>query len=66
METKKFQFLDSVHIDNPEYVLDSERLDYYQTSKTHICMDLQPSLERPTKYIVNEAFMTLKLKEVMV
>lgn len=33
METKKFQFLDSVHIDNPEYILDSERLDYYQASK---------------------------------
>jgi len=33
METKKFQFLDSVHIDNPQYILDSEQLDYYQTSK---------------------------------
>lgn len=33
METKKFQFLDSVHIDNPEYILDSEQLDYYQESK---------------------------------
>lgn len=33
MEIKKFQFLDSVHIDNPEYILDSEQLDYYQTSK---------------------------------
>lgn len=33
METKKFQFLDSVHIDNPEYILDSEQLDYYQSSK---------------------------------
>jgi len=33
METKKFQFLDSVHIDNPEYILDSEQLDYYQVSK---------------------------------
>ncbi|MFS4492373.1 OstA-like protein [Maribacter sp. 2308TA10-17] len=33
METKKFQFLDSVHIKNPQYILDSEQLDYYQTSK---------------------------------
>lgn len=33
MEVKKFQFLDSVHIDNPQYILDSEQLDYYQTSK---------------------------------
>ncbi len=33
MEIKKFQFLDSVHIDNPQYILDSEQLDYYQTSK---------------------------------
>lgn len=33
MEIKKLQFLESVHIDNPEYILDSEQLDYYQTSK---------------------------------
>ncbi|WP_432279871.1 OstA-like protein [Pricia mediterranea] len=33
MELKKLQFLDSVHIDNPEYTVDSERLDYYETSK---------------------------------
>lgn len=33
LEVKKLQFLDSVHIDNPEYILDSERLDYYETSK---------------------------------
>ncbi len=33
MEQKKYQFLDSVHIDNPEYILDSEQLDYYTTSK---------------------------------
>lgn len=33
MELKKYQFLDSVHILNPEYILDSEQLDYYTTSK---------------------------------
>lgn len=33
LEVKKLQFLDSVHIDNPEYILDSERLDYYEASK---------------------------------
>ena len=33
MELKKLQFLDSVHINNPEYTVDSERLDYYETSK---------------------------------
>lgn len=33
METKKYQFLESVHIDNPEYVLDSKQLDYYTSSK---------------------------------
>lgn len=33
MELNKYQFLDSVHIDNPEYILDSEKLDYYTTSK---------------------------------
>ncbi len=33
MEIKKAQFLDRVHIDNPEFILDSERLDYYTTSK---------------------------------
>lgn len=33
MERKKYQFLDSVHINNPEYVLDSEQLDYYTSSK---------------------------------
>lgn len=32
MEIKKFQFLDSVHIDNPQYILDSKQLDYYTTS----------------------------------
>ena len=33
MEVNKYQFLDSVHIENPEYTLDSEQLDYYTTSK---------------------------------
>lgn len=33
LELKKLQFLDSVHIDNAKYILDSERLDYYRTSK---------------------------------
>ncbi|TLP80650.1 OstA-like protein [Maribacter sp. ACAM166] len=33
MELKKYQFLDSVHIQNPKYTVDSEQLDYYQTSK---------------------------------
>jgi lipopolysaccharide export system protein LptA len=33
MEIKKYQFLDSVFIRNPEYTLESERLDYYTTSK---------------------------------
>ncbi|MEO0526662.1 MAG: OstA-like protein [Bacteroidota bacterium] len=31
--TKKFQFLDSVTIKNPEYDIESEQLDYYTTSK---------------------------------
>lgn len=33
LETKKLQFLDSVHLTNPDYILDSEQLDYYETSK---------------------------------
>jgi lipopolysaccharide export system protein LptA len=33
MELKKYQFLDSVHVQNPEYTLDSEQLDYYTSSK---------------------------------
>ena len=33
LETKKLQFLDSVHLINPDYILDSEQLDYYETSK---------------------------------
>ncbi|WP_394331952.1 OstA-like protein [Maribacter antarcticus] len=33
MERKKYRFLDSVHINNPEYILDSEQLDYYTSSK---------------------------------
>lgn len=33
LKTKKYQFLDSVFIRNPEYTLESERLDYYTTSK---------------------------------
>jgi len=33
MEIKKYQFLDSVHIKNPQYILDSEQLDYYTSSK---------------------------------
>jgi hypothetical protein len=33
LELKKYQFLDSVHIKNPQYIMDSERLDYYETSK---------------------------------
>ncbi|MEM9000526.1 MAG: OstA-like protein [Bacteroidota bacterium] len=33
MTPKKYQFLESVHIDNPEYIIDSDRLDYYTISK---------------------------------
>ena len=33
MVAKKYQFLDSVHIKNPEYTLDSKHLDYYTTSR---------------------------------
>ncbi len=32
-ELKKVQFKNSVHIDNPEYIIDSEQLDYYRISK---------------------------------
>ncbi|NND16589.1 MAG: OstA-like protein, partial [Eudoraea sp.] len=33
MTTKKYQFIDSVNIKNPEYTVDSRQLDYYTTSK---------------------------------
>lgn len=33
MEIKKVQFQDSVHIDNPDYTIDSEQLNYYRQSK---------------------------------
>ncbi|WP_445382658.1 OstA-like protein [Robiginitalea sp. IMCC43444] len=33
MIPKKYQFLDSVYIQNPDYTLESRRLDYYTTSK---------------------------------
>lgn len=33
MTPKKYQFQRKVHIDNPEYIIDSEQLDYYTTSK---------------------------------
>ncbi|MEM6542997.1 MAG: OstA-like protein, partial [Bacteroidota bacterium] len=33
MELKKVQFQDSVHIDNPEYIIDSEEIHYYRLSK---------------------------------
>ncbi|UII75259.1 OstA-like protein [Flagellimonas sp. HMM57] len=32
-ELKKVQFRSDVHIDNPEYIIDSEQLDYYRVSK---------------------------------
>ncbi len=32
-ELKKVQFKSDVHIDNPEYIIDSEQLDYYRVSK---------------------------------
>lgn len=33
MTPKKYQFQRDVHIDNPDYIIDSEQLDYYTTSK---------------------------------
>ncbi|GLU44209.1 OstA-like protein [Allomuricauda sp. NBRC 101325] len=33
MEPKKYQFQKKVHIDNPDYTIDSEQLDYYTESK---------------------------------
>lgn len=33
MELKKYQFRDSVHIDNADYVIDSQQMDYYTESK---------------------------------
>ncbi|WP_350290868.1 OstA-like protein [uncultured Croceitalea sp.] len=32
-ELKKVQFRKNVHVDNPEYIIDSEQLDYYRVSK---------------------------------
>ena len=32
-ELKKVQFKNKVHIDNPEYIIDSDQLDYYRVSK---------------------------------
>ena len=32
-ELKKVQFRQKVHIDNPEYIIDSEQIDYYRISK---------------------------------
>ena len=32
-ELKKVQFRKKVHIDNPEYIIDSDQLDYYRVSK---------------------------------
>lgn len=31
-DSKKYQFLDKVHIDNPDYILDSEQVDFYSES----------------------------------
>lgn len=31
-ETKKYQFLDKVHIENPDYILDSDQVDFYSES----------------------------------
>ena len=33
MVAEKFQFVENVHILNPEYIIDSKQLDYYQNSK---------------------------------
>lgn len=33
MESKKYQFLDSVRINNPDYILESKQLDYYTDSR---------------------------------
>lgn len=33
LELKKYQFLDSVYITNPDYTLESKQLDYYTTSR---------------------------------
>ena len=33
IEPKKYQFQEDVHIDNPDNIIDSQRLDYYTTSK---------------------------------
>ena len=33
IKEKKYQFLDSVHVNNPNYTLDSAQLDYYTNSK---------------------------------
>lgn len=33
MELKKYQFQDSVHIDNKDYTIDSKQMDYYTLSK---------------------------------
>ena len=40
MELKKYQFLNSVHVQNPEYTLDSEQLDTILLPKMPICTDL--------------------------
>lgn len=65
MELKKYQFLDSVHIQNPQYTLDSERLDYYTNSKNAYMYGLRPLRAKVIKSIVNADSMIQRLKAAM-
>ncbi|MEA1785097.1 OstA-like protein [Arenibacter sp. GZD96] len=63
MIPKKYQFLDRVHVENPEYTIDSEQLDYYQTSKNAYMYGPSTILGETYKIYCERGFYDTKIEQ---
>lgn len=62
-ELKKVQFRNDVHIDNPEYIIDSEQLDYYRVSKNAYMYGPSTILGEEYKIYCERGFYDTKIEQ---
>ena len=63
-ELKKVQFKSDVHIDNPEYIIDSEQLDYYRVSKNAYMFGPSTITGEEYKIYCERGFYDTKIEQV--
>ena len=65
MNSKKYQFVNNVKLVNPEYVIESNQLDFYTLSGLPFYLAPQRLPAKPVSSIANADFMTPKKIQVI-